>query len=104
LDPVQTFLTPEGNIETWVDFTIKSATLTQQQEEQMEIDGKEYPLNKCQRHLESNLRKFEIERTKKWMSRIDQTEIGQVITEMDVENVAHLMIMADIDICRCEER
>jgi hypothetical protein len=48
-----------GNVETWVDFTIKSATLTQQQEEQMEIDGKGYPLNKCQRHLESNLRKLE---------------------------------------------
>jgi hypothetical protein len=76
----------------------------QQEEEQMETDEREYPLERCERHLESNLREFEMERTKKWMSRIDQPEIVRIIAKMDVENVANLMTMANIDICNSEAR
>jgi hypothetical protein len=70
----------------------------------METDGKKYPLKRCERHLVSNLREFEMERTKKWMSRIDQPKIGRIIVKMDVENVANLMTMGNIDICNSEAR
>jgi hypothetical protein len=76
-----------------------------EQDEQMETDdGKKYPLEKCQRRLLSNLRKDDMVRAKKWVSRIDQAEIGQVVAELDVENVANLLSIADIDICICETR
>ena len=76
----------------------------QDEEEQMEVEGEEYPLGKCQRRLQANLHKDDMVKTKKWMGRIDKTAIGQVITDMDVQNVANLMSMADIDICICEAR
>jgi hypothetical protein len=75
-----------------------------EQDEQMDTEGEEYPLEKCQRRLQSNLRKDNKERTKKWMGRIDRAEIGQVIAELDVRNVANLMSMADIDIFNSEAR
>jgi hypothetical protein len=75
-----------------------------EQDEQMETDEDKYPLEKCQRRLHSNLRKDNKERTKKWVGRIDQAEIGQVIAELDVENVANLIRIADIDISYCEAR
>jgi hypothetical protein len=75
-----------------------------EQDEQMETEGQEYPLEKCQRRLQKNLRKDNKERTKKWMGRIDRAEIGQVIAELEVENVANLMRIADIDISDCEAR
>jgi hypothetical protein len=37
-------------------------------------------------------------RTKKWMRRIDQAEIGRIIGELEIKNVANLMSMADTDI------
>jgi hypothetical protein len=74
-----------------------------EQDEQMETEGGEYPLEKCQRRLESNLRKDNMERTKKWMNRIDQAEIGRVIAEMEVGNVAKLMSMANTDIGNSEQ-
>jgi hypothetical protein len=75
-----------------------------EQDEQMETEGREYPLEKCQRRLQSNLRKVNKERTKKWMGRIDRADIVQVIAELDVENVANLLNIADIDISDCEAR
>jgi hypothetical protein len=77
-----------------------------EQDEQMETEGNEfeYPLEKCQRRLQSNLRKDNKERTKKWVGRIDQSDIGRVIAELEVENVANLMRIADIDISDCEAR
>jgi hypothetical protein len=74
-----------------------------EREEQMETENKEY-LEKCQRRIKSNLRKNAIIRTKKWVSRIDQTEIGQVIAKLDIQNVAQLMSMARADICFSETR
>jgi hypothetical protein len=74
------------------------------QDEQMETESEKYPLEKCQRRLEKNLRKDNKERTKKWIGRIDRADIGQVIAELDVENVANLMHIADIDISDCEAR
>jgi hypothetical protein len=67
-------------------------------------DEHEYSLEKCQRRLESNLRKDDMVRAKKWVGRIDQAEIGRVISELNVEHVANLMSIADIDICICETR
>jgi hypothetical protein len=75
-----------------------------EQDTQMETEDRKYPLEKCQRRLQKNLRKDNKERTKKWMGRIDRADIGQVIIEMEVENVANLMRIADIDICKCEAR
>jgi hypothetical protein len=75
-----------------------------EQNSQMETEGREYPLEKCQRRLQSNLRKVNMERTKKWIGRIERAEISQVISEMDVQNVVNLMSMADIDIFNCEAR
>jgi hypothetical protein len=65
----------------------------------MEVDGIEYPLEKCQRRLNSALQKGQMERAKKWMERIDDgTKIGQIITEMNVENMTKLVGMANRDI------
>jgi N12 class adenine-specific DNA methylase len=79
-----------------------------EQEEQMEMEteDKEYS-EKCQRRLQSNLHKYDMVRTKKWMRRIDQAEIGigQIIAELEIKNVANLMrmSMADTDIGIFEE-
>jgi hypothetical protein len=73
-----------------------------EQDEQMETEDEEYS-KKCQRRLQSNLHKYDMVRTKKWMRRIDQAEMGRVIAEMDVRNVANLMSMADTDIGIFEE-
>jgi hypothetical protein len=75
-----------------------------EEDEQMETEDRQYPLEKCQRRLQKNLSKDNMERTKKWMGRIDRAQIGQVITEIDIENVANLMRIADIGICKCEAR
>jgi hypothetical protein len=64
----------------------------------MEVDGIEWPLEKCQRRLNSALQKGQTERTKKWMGRIDATGIGQVITEMNKGNMTKLVGMANCDI------
>jgi hypothetical protein len=74
------------------------------QEEQMEMEteNKEYS-EKCQRRLQSNLHKYDMVRTKKWMRRIDQAEIGRIIAELEIKNVANLMSMADTDIGIFEE-
>jgi predicted Zn-dependent protease len=64
----------------------------------MEVDGIEYPLDKCQRRLDSSLQKGQMERAKKWMERIDAAEIVQVIAEMDKENMTKLVEMANCDI------
>jgi hypothetical protein len=70
----------------------------------MEADGIDYPLEKCQRRLNSALRREQMERAKKWIGRIDGTEIGQVITEMDVENMTKFVGMANKDIANCKTR
>jgi hypothetical protein len=64
----------------------------------MEVDGIEFPLEKCQCRLNSALQNGQMERAKKWMGRIPATEIGQVITEMDKENMTKLVGMANSDI------
>jgi hypothetical protein len=69
-------------------------------EESMEA----YTLEKCQRRLNSALRRGQMERAKKWIGRIDGTEIGQVITEMEVENMTKLVGMANKDIAICKTR
>jgi hypothetical protein len=58
----------------------------------------EYPLEKCQRRLNAALQKGQVKRAKKWMGRIDATEIGQIIAEMNVENMTKLVEMANSDI------
>jgi hypothetical protein len=70
----------------------------------MKVDGIEYPLEKCQRRLDSCLRKEQLERAKKWMRRVERTEIGQIIVEMNVGNVTKLMEMANDDIGISERR
>jgi hypothetical protein len=74
------------------------------QDEQMETDSEaeEYS-KKCQRRLQSNLHKYDMVRAKKWMRRIDQSQIGRILAELDVQNVANLMSMADTDIGIFEE-
>jgi hypothetical protein len=73
-----------------------------EQDEQMATEDEEYS-EKCQRRLQSNLHKYDMVRTKKWMHRIDQSEIGRIIAEMEIKNVANLMSMADTDIGIFEE-
>jgi hypothetical protein len=74
-----------------------------EQEEQMETDDSKEYSEKCQRRLESNLHKYDMVRTKKWMRRIDQAKIGRIIAEMDIRKVANLMSMAKTDIRNFEE-
>jgi hypothetical protein len=74
-----------------------------EQDEQMETDDSEEYSKKCQRRLESNLHKYDMVRAKKWMRRIDQAEIGRIIGELEIKNVANLMSMADTDIGIFEE-
>jgi hypothetical protein len=65
----------------------------------IEVDGIEFPLEKCQRTLNSALQKGHMERAKKWMGRIDdETKIGQIVAEMNVENMTKLVGMANSDI------
>jgi hypothetical protein len=64
----------------------------------MEVDGIEWPFKKCQRRLNSALRRGQMERAKKWMERIEATEIDQVITEMNKGNMTKLVGMANSDI------
>jgi hypothetical protein len=64
----------------------------------LEVDGIEYPLEKCQCRLNSALQKGQMERAKKWMGRIDATKIAKVITEMDKINMTKLVGMANCDI------
>jgi hypothetical protein len=45
-----------------------------------------------------------MEIAKKWIRRIDGTQIGQVITEMGVENMTKLVGMANNDIAICKTR
>jgi ribonuclease HII len=74
-----------------------------EQDEQMETDDSKEYSEKCQRRLQSNLHKYDMVRTKKWMRRIDQAEIGRIIAELEIKNVANLMSMADTDIGCFEE-
>jgi hypothetical protein len=69
---------------------------------EQEHEEQEYS-KKCQRRLESNLHKYHMVRAKKWMRRIDQSEIGRIIAELEIKNVANLMSMADTDIGLFEE-
>jgi hypothetical protein len=62
------------------------------------VDGIEYPLEKCQRRLNSALQKGQMERAKKWMRQIDAIEIGKILANMDKENMTKLVGMANSDI------